>query len=182
MSKSERVSSAVRELLLALGEDPDRPELCGTPRRVAEHFITAFAGQRVNLEAMLGEPVRIADGERSEVVALTGIPFHSTCEHHLLPFEGLAHVYYAPHHSIVGFSRIAALIEAAALRPQLQERLGEQIAAVIMAVLEPRGVVVRLEATHACIASRMPGAAAARAVTVSVRGMMPPAAFYARNP
>ncbi|WP_162564428.1 MULTISPECIES: GTP cyclohydrolase I FolE [Microbacterium] len=182
MSRPERAAAAVRELLLALGEDPDRPEFRATPERVAEHFIASFAGQGRSLTAVIGEPIAISDGESGELVALTGIPFRSTCEHHLLPFDGLAHVYYAPQRSIVGFSRIAALVEAASLRPQLQERLGEQIAGAIMSILKPRGVVVRLEARHACVASRAPTAAASRAVTVALRGTMPPAASYAFQP
>lgn len=170
-----RAVAAVRELLLAVGEDADRLGLLRTPERVADLFLDLFSGLGVDPASALGAPVALTDHEHpGELVGLTGIPFRSVCEHHLLPFEGTVDVYYAPIRHIAGLSRIAAAVEVASRRPQLQERLGHQLAAAVMSALRPRGVAVRIEATHGCVAHLEPRAAAARAVTVATLGELPP--------
>ncbi len=170
----ERAVAAVRELLTAVGEDADRHGLVRTPERVADLFIEMFSGLDADPAEALGVPVALTENEdRGELAAVTGIPFRSVCEHHLLPFDGTVDVYYAPARHIAGFSRIARLVEIAARRPQLQERLGQQIATAMMTVLRPHGVVVRIEATHGCVAHLEPAAASARALTVATAGTIP---------
>ncbi|MFG6444830.1 GTP cyclohydrolase I [Microbacterium sp. P06] len=173
-----RAVSAVRELLLAVGEDADRLGLLRTPERVADLFLDLFSGLGVDPASALGAPVALTENEQpGELVGLTGIPFRSVCEHHLLPFQGTVDVYYAPSRHIAGLSRIATLVELAARRPQLQERLGQQIADALMAVLQPHGVAVRIEAAHGCVAHLEPSAASARAVTVATVGTIPDATW-----
>lgn len=173
-----RAVTAVRELLLATGEDVTRPGLLQTPERVADLFLDMFAGLGEDASAALGAPVALTENEHpGELVGVTGIPFRSSCEHHLLPFEGVVDVYYAPSRHIAGLSRIAALVGAVSRRPQLQERLGQQIAEVLMSSLDPHGVAVRVEASHGCVAHREPQAAAARAVTVALLGEIPDATW-----
>ncbi|MDQ1129738.1 GTP cyclohydrolase I [Microbacterium sp. SORGH_AS_0888] len=173
-----RAAAAVRELLAAVGEDPGRPGLERTPERVADLFIDMFAGLGKDAAAALGVPVALTDDEDpGELAAVTGIPFRSVCEHHLLPFDGTVDVYYAPGRHIAGFSRIASLVAMASRRPQLQERLGQQIADAMMTVLRPHGVTVRIEAAHGCVAHLEPAAASARAVTVATRGHIPDASW-----
>ncbi|MDL5351971.1 GTP cyclohydrolase I [Microbacterium sp. zg-YB36] len=174
----DRAVAAVRELLLAVGEDADRLGLLRTPERVADLVLDVFAGLGVDPVSALGVPVALTENEHpGELVGVTGIPFRSICEHHLLPFDGTADVYYAPSRHIAGLSRIAALVEVAAKRPQLQERLGQQIADALMTVLQPHGVAVRIEATHGCVAHLQPNAAASRAVTVATVGVIPDATW-----
>ncbi|PVW04032.1 GTP cyclohydrolase I FolE [Microbacterium sp. Gd 4-13] len=174
----DRAVSAVRELLLAVGEDADRLGLLRTPERVADLFLDLFSGLGVDPAAALGAPVALTENEQpGELVGLTGIPFRSVCEHHLLPFEGTVDIYYAPVRHIAGLSRIATLVELAARRPQLQERLGQQIADALMAVLRPHGVAVRIEAAHGCVAHLEPSAASARAITVATVGTIPDATW-----
>ncbi|WP_296193874.1 GTP cyclohydrolase I [uncultured Microbacterium sp.] len=164
---------AVRDLLRALGEDPDRDALVRTPERVADVFLDLFSGQHVDPATALGVPVAVADENPGELVSVVGIPFRSVCEHHLLPFEGTADVTYAPDRHIAGLSRIVRVVEIASRRPQLQERLGQQIADALMAGLAPRGVTVRLEARHGCVAHLEPAAAAARVITIATAGDPP---------
>jgi len=174
----DRAVSAVRELLLAVGEDADRLGLLRTPERVADLFLDLFSGLGVDPASALGAPVALTENEQpGELVGLTGIPFRSVCEHHLLPFEGTVDIYYAPVRHIAGLSRIATLVELAARRPQLQERLGQQIADALMAVLRPHGVAVRIEAAHGCVAHLEPSAASARAITVATVGTIPDATW-----
>lgn len=174
----DRAVAAVRELLLAVGEDADRLGLLRTPERVADLFLDLFSGLGVDPASALGAPVALTENEQpGELVGMTGIPFRSVCEHHLLPFEGTVDIYYAPSHHIAGLSRIASLVELAARRPQLQERLGQQIADALTAVLRPHGVAVRIEASHGCVAHLEPRAAAAKAVTVATVGEIPEATW-----
>ena len=173
-----RAVAAVRELLLAVGEDADRLGLLRTPERVADLYLHLFSGLGVDPAYALGAPVALTENEQpGELVGLTGIPFRSVCEHHLLPFEGTVDVYYAPSRHIAGLSRIATLVDLAARRPQLQERLGQQIADALMAVLRPHGVAVRIDAAHGCVAHLEPSAASARAVTVATVGEIPDATW-----
>lgn len=169
----DAAAAAVRTLLVALGEDPERAGLTRTPERVAEQLAAACAGIDADLTGVLTEGGLVASDPMEGVVALTRIPFRSTCEHHLSPFRGVADVYYAPGASVAGFSRIVEVVELAARRPQLQEHLGERIADAMFEALRPRGVLVRLRATHECIATRRPASADAEAVTIASRGDLP---------
>jgi GTP cyclohydrolase I len=163
----DRIREAVRELLLAIGEDPDREGLAETPRRIAESYEEIFGGLNVDPEALL--QVGFEEGH-NEMVVLRDVPFFSMCEHHLLPFHGIAHVAYVPRGRVVGISKLARLVEAVARRPQLQERLTSQIADTLMRVLEPDGVAVALEAEHLCMTMRGVKKPGSRMVTSAMRG------------
>lgn len=166
-----RAVAAVRELLLAAGEDIDRPGLRRTPERVADLVLDLFSGVGTDAASALKPAIPVAPDEPTgDLVGVTGIPFRSSCEHHLLPFEGTVDVYYLPRERLAGLSRIARAVEIAARRPQLQERLGQDVARAIADALEPRGVVVRITATHGCIRHLEPSAGAARVVTVATVG------------
>lgn len=163
--------AAVRQLLVAVGENPDRPELARTPGRVADMFTDLFSGIGVDPATALGTPLEnLGTDQIGDLVALTGIRFTSVCEHHLLPFMGTADVFYAPDQRIAGLSKIAAVVESAARRPQLQERFGMDIAHAVTSALQPHGVMVRIEATHGCVAHGAPKAAGSRAVTIARLG------------
>ncbi len=169
---ARRVEAAVSELLAAIGEDPGRDGLRETPRRVAEAYAEFFAGIGADPAAALAEAQGF-DGSADaagELVALRGIAFRSVCEHHLLPFHGTATVAYRPGERIVGLGALARVVEIAAARPQLQERLTEQIADAVQAGLAPRGVLVVVEAAHGCVSARGPRQGAAVTVTVAARG------------
>lgn len=170
-----RVAELVRELLLAIGEDPERPGLVRTPERVAESYAEFFAGLGTDASAALGHPVSIARGPEPETlptgaVILRGLAFRSVCEHHLLPFLGHAHIAYLPRDQVVGFGALPRLVETLAARPQVQERLGEQIADTIQTGIDARGVLVVLEAAHGCVSMRGPRQADASALTIAARG------------
>jgi GTP cyclohydrolase I len=162
-----RIEAAVREILLAIGEDPDREGLKRTPRRIANAYEELFAGLREDPRQHLR--ASFDEGHR-EMVVLRAIPFASLCEHHLLPFTGVAHVGYIPRGQIVGLSKLARLVEGYARRPQVQERLTSEVADAIMAELRPDGCGVVIEAVHTCMTIRgieKPGAAM---VTSAMRG------------
>jgi GTP cyclohydrolase I len=146
-----RIEAAVREILLAVGEDPDREGLRETPSRVARMYAEILAGlhqdPREFLQKTFTQPY-------NEVVIVKDIRFESLCEHHLLPFLGKAHVGYLPDGRIVGLSKLARVVESLARRPQVQERMTEEIADLLMEELTPRGVAVILEATHTCMTIR----------------------------
>jgi GTP cyclohydrolase I len=162
-----RIESAVREILIAVGEDPDREGLRETPSRVARMYSEFFAGLHTDPARQL----RIQFAETyDELVVLKDIPFHSMCEHHLLPFEGRAGVAYLPDGKVVGVSKLARVVEAFALRPQLQERLTSQIADVLMDNLTPKGVAVVMQATHSCMTCRGVRKAGSLLVTSAMRG------------
>jgi GTP cyclohydrolase IA len=165
----EAIKKAVNTLILAIGEDPEREGLQGTPRRVAEMYEELFSGMGQDPCAEL--TVGFEEGHR-EMVVLKDIPFYSMCEHHLLPFFGIAHVGYIPNESgrVVGASKIARVVEIIARRPQLQERMTSQIADSIVQGIKPDGVGVVIEAQHLCMTMRgikKPGSAI---VTSAVRG------------
>ncbi|MFA4840537.1 MAG: GTP cyclohydrolase I FolE [Agrococcus sp.] len=166
----ERVAAAVRELLAAIGDDPARPGLAETPRRVAEAYADYFAGVGVDASAHL-DTADLA-GESGELVLLRDIEFRSMCEHHLLPFTGVAHVAYLPSDRIVGLGRIPRVVETIASRPQIQERLTDEIADALVAGLAPRGVLVVVEAAHGCVAARGARQAKSSTVTVASRGTL----------
>lgn len=172
-----RIEAAVAELLAAIGEDPTRPGVQRTPRRVAEAYAEYFAGMGVDPVAVLREGVDAAgDGERGDLVLLRGLEFRSMCEHHLLPFRGVAHVGYLPAGKVVGLGRLGTVVEILAARPQLQERLGEQIASAVEEGLAPRGVIVVLEAQHDCVAARDARQTRSSTVTIASRGSLSEAA------
>ncbi len=163
----ERIQAAVRELLLAIGEDPDREGLVETPRRIAESYAEIFGGVQQDPNGLLR--VGFEEGH-DEMVVLRDIPFYSMCEHHLLPFHGIAHVAYVPRGRVVGISKIARLVEVLARRPQLQERLTSQIADSLMEALEPDGTAVAIEAEHLCMTMRGVKKPGSRMVTSAMRG------------
>jgi GTP cyclohydrolase I len=166
-----RIERAVREILIAIGEDPDRDGLLRTPARVARAYAEIFAGMRVDPEAVLATTF---DAGHDEMVLVRDIEVMSACEHHLLPFHGVAHVGYIPgsHGRITGLSKLARVVEVYARRPQIQERLTAQIADTLMKALDPRGVIVVLECEHMCMAMRGVQKPRARTVTSAVRGLL----------
>jgi GTP cyclohydrolase IA len=163
-----RATAAVRELLLALGEDPTRDGLRDTPKRVAKSLIEQTAGLRQRPEQHLA---RVFEADYDGAVQVCDIPFTSLCEHHLLTFRGVAHIAYIPSaRQVVGLSKLARVVEGFARRPQVQERLTTQIADAIVEALAPRGVVVRLQAEHLCMQVRGVRAHGGSTVTVVRRG------------
>lgn len=162
-----RIERAVREILLAVGEDPDREGLRRTPRRVAESYAELFAGLHEDPAAHLA--VTFDEGHK-ELVVLRDIPFASLCEHHLLPFTGVAHIGYIPQGRVVGLSKMARLVEGFARRPQVQERLTSEIADALMDHLDPDGCGVVIEAVHTCMTIRGVQKPGATMVTSAVRG------------
>ena len=164
-----RIEHAVREILLAIGENPDREGLAGTPGRVARACVEQFAGLGQRPEAVLPT---VFDADHDELVLVRDIEVYSTCEHHLVPFFGRAHVGYIPNDKgqITGLSKIARLVDLYARRPQVQERMTSQIADALMSVLDPRGVLVVIEAEHLCMSMRGVRKPGAKTVTSAVRG------------
>jgi GTP cyclohydrolase I len=146
-----RIEAAVREILLAVGEDPDREGLQETPARVARMYAEVFAGLRQDARSFLRKTFT---QKYDEVVLERNIRFESTCEHHLLPFFGKAHIAYLPQGRVVGLSKMARVVESLAKRPQVQERMTEELADLLMSELDPRGVAVILEASHTCMTVR----------------------------
>jgi GTP cyclohydrolase I len=164
----ERISRAVKEILLAVGEDPNREGLKRTPERVARMYQELFAGVHKNP----ADHLKTGFTERyDEMVVLRDIPFNSMCEHHLMPFEGKAHVAYLPDGQVVGISKLARVVDDFAHRPQLQERLTSQIADLLMEKLEAKGVAVVIQATHACMTCRGVKKAGSVMITSAVRGL-----------
>jgi GTP cyclohydrolase I len=171
----ERVASLVRELLEAIGEDPDRPGLKQTPERVADSYAEFFAGVGADPSAPLAHTISVSRGPApdtlpSGAVILRDILFRSVCEHHLLPFRGHAHLAYLPGEQVVGLGALPKVVEILSSRPQVQERLGEQIADVIAGSLDARGVLVVLDATHECVTMRGGRQTDASTVTIAARG------------
>jgi len=165
-----RIEKAVREILIAIGEDPDRDGLVKTPLRVARAYAELFAGLRVDPAAAL---TTTFDAQHEELVLVRDIELMSVCEHHLLPFKGVAHIGYipGPHGRITGLSKLARIVEIYARRPQVQERLTAQIADLLMEKLDPRGVIAVLECEHLCMAMRGIQKDGAKTVTSTVRGI-----------
>lgn len=165
----ERAERAVRELLFALGEDPDREGLKDTPARVARAFAENFAGLWQSPEEVLSTTFNIG---HEELVIVKDIEVFSHCEHHLTPFHGVAHVGYIPSGKITGLSKIARLVDLFARRPQVQERLTSQIADALVEILKPAGVIVIIECEHLCMSMRGVRKAEARTITSAVRGIL----------
>lgn len=165
-----RIEKAVREIIEALGEDPDREGLVDTPQRVARFYAEVFEGIHDDpgsvLDAFFGEE------HYQEIVMVREIPFYSMCEHHFVPFHGQAHVAYMPKGRVTGLSKLARLVDGFAKRPQMQERLTAQIADSLNDRLNPLGVLVVIEAEHLCMSMRGVKKAGALTVTSAVRGIM----------
>lgn len=164
----ERIERAVREILLAVGENPDREGLKATPKRVARMYSELLAGMRQDAADHLKS---IFHEKYDEIVLLRDIPFYSICEHHLMPFIGKAHVAYLPAGRVLGVSKLARIVDTFARRLQVQERLTDQIADFLMKHLEPIGVAVVLEASHSCMTIRGIQKPGAVMVTSSLRGI-----------
>lgn len=165
----QKIETAVRMMLEAVGEDPDREGLLDTPKRVAHMYAELFKGMVEDPADFL--KVSFAD-RHDEMVMLKDIPLYSTCEHHLLPFIGRAHIAYIPQAGrIVGLSKLARVVEALSRRPQVQERLTTQIAEAITNVLEPRGTLVVIEAEHMCMSLRGVQKPGVQTITSAVRGI-----------
>jgi len=165
-----RIERAVLEILLAIGEDPERDGLVDTPARVARAYAEQFAGLRQRPEDVL---TKVFDADHDEMVLVRDIELYATCEHHLVPFFGAAHIGYIPNEKgqITGLSKLARLVDIYARRPQVQERMTSQIADALVSNLEPRGVIVVIEAEHLCMSMRGVRKPGARTVTSAVRGI-----------
>ena len=170
MIDTARIEKAVREIIEAIGEDPDREGLVGTPERVARFYAEVFDGLHNDpgdeIDAFFG------DEHYQEIVMVREIPFYSMCEHHFVPFHGKAHVAYMPDGRVTGLSKLARLVEGFARRPQMQERLTAQVADCLDQRLNPLGVLVVVEAEHLCMSMRGVRKSGALTVTSAVRGIM----------
>ncbi|MGG6431435.1 GTP cyclohydrolase I FolE [Anoxybacillus sp. D401a] len=166
----EQIEQAVRLILEAIGEDPNREGLLDTPKRVAKMYAEVFSGlsedPKIHLQTVFSE-------DHEELVLVKDIPFYSMCEHHLVPFFGVAHVAYIPRGGkVTGLSKLARAVETVARRPQLQERITATVADAIMETLEPHGVMVVVEAEHMCMTMRGVKKPGAKTVTTAVRGTL----------
>lgn len=168
---SARVEAAIRELLIGIGEDPDREGLAKTPRRVANSYEEIFGGLHQTAEQVLTTTFSLG---HEELVVVRDIPVYSTCEHHLLPFHGVGHVGYIPGEDgrITGLSKIARLVDLYARRPQVQERLTTQIADAMVNILNARGVIVVIECEHLCMSMRGIRKPGSTTLTSAVRGQL----------
>lgn len=171
-----RVEQLTRELLAAIGEDPDRPGLKQTPARMAELYAEFFAGIGEDPGVHLERTISVSRGPApdtlpSGAVLLRDIRFRSVCEHHLLPFAGIAHLAYLPGEQVVGLGALVKVVETLAARPQVQERLGEQIADAMAEGLDTRGVLVVLDASHGCVTMRGGRQPVASTLTIAARGV-----------
>jgi len=165
----KRIEKAVREILIAVGEDVERKDIKDTPRRVAEMYEEILGGMRANPERELEV---VFEKEHDEIVLLKDIPLYSICEHHLLPFIGKAHVAYIPSNNrVTGLSKLARVVDVFAKRLQVQERLTTDIAEIIMKKLKPKGVLVIIEAEHLCMSMRGVKKPGVLTITSAVRGV-----------
>ena len=164
-----RIERAIREILIAIGEDPDREGLVKTPTRVARMYAELFSGLRDTPDRHLEA---VFDENHHEMVVLRDIPFNSMCEHHLMPFEGRVHIAYIPGGKILGLSKLARLVDVFALRPQVQERLTSQIADVLSERVQVKGCAVVMEAVHTCMTCRGVKKSGSVMVTSALRGIM----------
>lgn len=163
-----RIAAAVRDILIAIGEDPDREGLAETPERVARMYEELFSGMRVDPRSLLTTVFR---EKYDEMVVLRDVPFNSICEHHLMPFEGKAHIAYLPDGKVIGLSKLARVVDVFAARPQVQERLTTQIADLLMEQLDAQGAAVVLEAIHTCMTCRGVRKPGSVMVTSAIRGI-----------
>lgn len=167
-----RIEAAVAEILAAIGEDAGRPGLASTPQRVAQAYTDFFSGLGVDPESHLANAVELGAGELGELVLLRDIEFRSMCEHHLLPFTGVAHIAYVPGTRVVGLGKLPRVVDTLASRPQLQERLTEEIADALQQGLDAKGVLVVLDATHGCVTARGARQSRSTTVTLATRGTL----------
>jgi GTP cyclohydrolase I len=172
---TKRVAELTRELLVAIGEDPERAGLRETPERVAGAMAELFAGVGQDAEEPLRRTIDVSRGPAPETVPtgavlVRDIAFRSVCEHHLLPFQGRAHIAYLPGDAVVGLGSLARVLDICSARPQVQERLGEQVADALARALDARGVFVMLDAQHLCLRARGEKRPDASTVTVAARG------------
>jgi len=167
MIDQDKIKRAVHDILIAIGEDPSREGIKETPRRIAEMYAEVFNGMKEDPREVLS--VGFEEGH-NEMVILKDIPFYSMCEHHLLPFYGMAHIGYIPKGRVVGASKLGRVVEILAKRPQLQERLTTQIADTIVEALQPQGVAVVIEAEHLCMTMRGVKKPGSNIVTSAMRG------------
>ncbi len=163
----DRIRRAVREILIAVGEDPDREGLLETPDRVARMYAEIFSGLHADPAAHLQ---KLFTQKHDEMVLVKDIEFASMCEHHLLPFTGKAHIAYLPNGKVVGLSKLARVVDAVARRPQVQERMTESLADLVTAELQPRGVGVIVEASHSCMTIRGVRKPGSMTITSAMRG------------
>jgi len=168
---AELAERAVRDLLVAIGEDPDRDGLRDTPARVARAYEEIFRGMRMTADEVLSTTFDLG---HDEMVLVKDIELYSTCEHHLVPFHGVAHIGYIPNPDgrITGLSKLARLVDVFAKRPQVQERLTTQVADSLVRILEPRGAIVVMEAEHLCMSMRGVRKPGAKTTTSAVRGSL----------
>ena len=165
----KKIERAVRDILVAIGEDPQRQDLLDTPRRVSEMYEEIFSGIRQDPKKELEV---ILDQKHEEIVLLKGIPLYSVCEHHLIPFIGKAHIAYIPKQGrVTGLSKLVRVVDILSKRPQVQERLTTQIAEIIMSKLKPQGCMVVIEAEHMCMSMRGVKKPGTLTVTSAVRGI-----------
>jgi len=166
----KRIENAVREILFAIGDDPDREGLIDTPKRIANMYGEIFAGMTQDEGKHLD--VIFNEGDHEELVLVKDIPFYSMCEHHLVPFYGRAHVAYIPRNGkLTGLSKLARVVDTVAKRPQLQERLTSAVADAIVNKLDPQGVLVVVEAEHMCMTMRGVKKPGSQTITSAVRGI-----------
>ena len=174
-----RIEAAVAEILAAIGEDPARAGLASTPQRVAQAYGDFFAGLDEDPLTHLADTVELEPDQRGELVLLRDVDFRSICEHHLLPFTGTAHLAYVPRTKVVGLGKLPRVVETLASRPQLQERLTEQVADALQEGLDALGVMVVLDAVHGCVSARGVRQAKSSTVTMATRGSLSEAAARA---
>ncbi len=167
MVDESKIQEAVRLLLEGIGEDLDRPGIVETPNRIARMYTEIFSGKEESAEEILSKRFQV---ENSECVLEKDIVFYSMCEHHLMPFYGKAHIAYVPNGEVVGLSKLARLVECFAKRLQIQEQLSAQVADAIMEHLNPKGVMVVMEAEHLCMTMRGVKKPGSKTVTVATRG------------
>ena len=166
---TKKIEKAVRDILIAIGENPERKDLRETPRRVAQMYAEIFSGIEADAEKELKV---VLEQKHDEIILLKGIPLYSVCEHHLIPFIGKAHVAYIPKGGrVTGLSKLARAVDVLSKRPQVQERLTTQIAEIIMKQLKPRGVMVVIEAEHLCLSMRGVKKPGILTVTSALRGI-----------
>jgi len=165
----KKIEKAVRDILTAIGEDPNRKDLLKTPQRVAEMYEEIFSGMKEDPKKELEV---VLDQKHEEIILLKGIPLYGVCEHHLLPFLGKAHIAYIPRGGrVTGLSKLARVVDILSKRPQVQERLTTQIAEIIMSKLKPQGCMVVIEAEHMCMSMRGVKKPGTLTVTSAVRGV-----------
>ena len=169
-ARRAEIADAIRVLLRAVGEDPERDGLLKTPQRVARMYEELLAGYSQNLDTLLNDALFDVDYDEGELITVAGISFSSLCEHHMLPFTGTAHVAYLPKGKVVGLSKIPRVVDMFARRLQVQERLTGQIADALMQALDPRGVMVMVEGAHSCCSLRGVKKQGVNMVTTARRG------------